>query len=95
MNKAFVDLTGFSEKVPTDLYSFAVVNLLNPAGLQHYCAGMRHNFLNPNFNSLMFPCGVLRSPQETYIEGTLCITIKRDLIGFPLIFVANFLPTKS
>jgi len=95
VNKAFVDLTGFSEKTPTDLYSFAVVHLLSPNGLKHFCVGMRYNFLNPNFNSLMFPCGVLRQPEDTYIEGTLCVTIKRDLIGFPLIFIANFLPTKT
>jgi hypothetical protein len=30
--------------------------------------------------------------KEVYIEGTLCVSIKRDVVGLPLIFVGNFLP---
>eukprot|EP01114_Cavostelium_apophysatum_P007424 TRINITY_DN1951_c0_g1_i1.p1 TRINITY_DN1951_c0_g1~~TRINITY_DN1951_c0_g1_i1.p1 ORF type:complete len:649 (-),score=121.09 TRINITY_DN1951_c0_g1_i1:103-2049(-) len=31
--------------------------------------------------------------RERFVEGTICVSVKRDFIGFPLLFVGHFMPT--
>jgi len=44
-------------------------------------------------DSWMFSTGVkVAKVDAKYIQGTMCVTIKRDFMGVPLFFVGNFLP---
>lgn len=47
-------------------------------------------------NSITFACGLrdfkAETKTEVYRQGTMCITIKRDVLGLPLVFQGCFLP---
>lgn len=47
-------------------------------------------------NSITFACGIrdfkAESKSEVYRGGTMSITIKRDVLGLPLVFQGCFLP---
>lgn len=59
---------------------------------------MKDNLLDPEGNAVMFHCGFLdykkkvKDNKEEYIEGTFCVSIIRDIVGLPLIFIGQFLP---
>lgn len=55
---------------------------------------MRENMLDPEGNNTMFNIGLLsnKNQEKEFIEGTFCISVKRDIVGLPLIFIGNFLP---
>lgn len=93
-NKAVRDLTGFSAKLPTPYEEFAVSELLSPMGFRQYMVGSLQIALDTTEkDSWTFPCG-LRNYREpnSFIEGTLCVTMKRDPTGFALLIIGIFLP---
>jgi hypothetical protein len=62
-----------------------------------------NKILDPSFTSMMFPCSIRKRSkgQEgsnnnkgvTYLDGTMSVTVRRDLLGLPLLFLGTFLPT--
>jgi hypothetical protein len=110
VNPSFIQLTGFSQKLPTDPNSFALVRIFSKGALRKILKAMSTNFMDVNFNSMTIHGGILQwssppknneeteksSPsEETYIKGTMSITLKRNLVGLPLLFLCNFLPDKQ
>lgn len=95
VNQAYKDLTGFSSSVPTNHNDFSMLKHLSPPGLKTMISSIIEMFNHSDYNSLTFPTGVLvtQKGEERYLEGTMCVTIKRDVIGLPLIFQGCFLPT--
>lgn len=94
VNQAFFDLNGFPFKIPSDINDYALIQALSGTTLKNYYLVLAQDFFNVSVNSLLVSAGIrdFRSDRERYVEGILCITIKRDMIGLPLIFVGNFLP---
>jgi len=99
VSKGYVELTGFNDPVPTNLADLAFAQQLSTDGLRGYVDGISQIFLYTGGtirnDTFTFPSGIKIAGSSNYIEGTMCVTIKRDMIGLPLIFIGNFLPYKK
>jgi len=100
VNKAYVELTGFdSSGLPTLVDEFAFSEELSGEGLRAYFDGMAQVFMNVGpatyKDTFTFRTGlrvVSCSTPDTFVDGVMCVTITRDFVGLPLLFVGNFLP---
>jgi len=96
--KGYIELTGFNDRVPTAIEDLAFGNQLSVGGFRSYIDALTHIFLNTGNlrnDSFTFACGIKVANVSNYLEGTMCVTVKRDIIGLPLIFMGNFLPYKK
>lgn len=102
VNQSFVDLTGFNNKIPTKVDEMAFSELLSSEGLKSYMSGMIHihfNFGPQNtVDNFSFFTGIRIGNTDRFVYGTIWVTVKRDLIGVPMLLIGTFLPhteTKS
>jgi len=95
MNQAYLDLTGFNSPIPTPVDDFAFIEALSNEGLGKYVDCLTQLFLSGRPAALVdtftFSTGI-KAAGSGWIQGTMCFTVKRDLLGLPLVFVGNFLP---
>jgi len=96
ISKGYNELTGFNNPLPTAIEDMAFTEQLSTDGFRGYVDGLAKVFLitGSSVNHFTFATGVKVVGSSNYIEGTMCVTIKRDMIGLPLIFIGNFLPLK-
>jgi len=95
VNNALKKLTGFNLSLPTNLDSFELIQQLSSEGWKNYGEGLFERSIggSGSTDSWIFSAGILAAhTKDKYIQGTLCVTIKRDLMGVPLILLGNFLP---
>eukprot|EP01117_Protostelium_nocturnum_P018232 TRINITY_DN7592_c0_g1_i1.p1 TRINITY_DN7592_c0_g1~~TRINITY_DN7592_c0_g1_i1.p1 ORF type:complete len:499 (-),score=182.29 TRINITY_DN7592_c0_g1_i1:130-1626(-) len=111
VNQAFVDLTGFSEKLPTKPERMLLLDtFLFPNFRQGETQEVNQQFFgNSEGNQVMIPAHVRiwenrkrfetvmmgKKKDEMFMEGTLCVTVKRDVLNLPILFYAHFLPSPS
>jgi len=95
MNQAFMDLTGFNSPIPTALDDFAFIEALSIEGLGRYMDYLSNVFLSgrppAQTDTFTFRTGI-KAESSGCIQGILCVTMKRDFLGLPLVFIGNFLP---
>jgi len=96
-NPSYRQLTLFSKPVPTLISDLELMHQLSNRGVQSFSC-MILSILDQSIgkkNSHSFQAGVRIEGTNEFIEGTMCISFKRDSLGLPLIFLANFLPSLS
>jgi hypothetical protein len=94
VNQAYKDLTGFDTPLPTAVEALAFPEELSNDGLRAYMDGGLLAFGNlPSCSTFSFKTGLklVHSPGE-YVEGMMCVSIKRDHSNNPLLFLGNFMP---
>jgi len=98
VNNAYKRLTSWNLPLPTSREDFHFHNELSPYGFKEFvvncisiiAAQFPHR---TDVNWFMFNTGVrIHSVVNKFIEGTMSITFKQDMLGFPLLYVGNFLP---
>lgn len=97
VNKAYIDLTGFRLLLPTALEDFAFSELLSDEGLGAYIDNVCQIFLCSSRNIAQADTFTFRTSIKTgdglgWIPGMMCVSVKRDFLGLPLLFVGNFIP---
>ncbi|PRP87396.1 hypothetical protein PROFUN_00607 [Planoprotostelium fungivorum] len=129
VNQSFIDMTGFSMKLPSSVDDFALLQILSSSTLYNYTKFIKEKYFNTNIIKKIMGAGIklwkgeealdrrtegkaVGSAEKTvmgvngiplassfcegpYIEGTLCITIKRDILGLPMLLYGHFLPSSS
>jgi len=98
VNPAYIALTHFNLQLPTPREDFSMFYQMSRAGVKNYIMNFSKVIVdpsnNPNNNSFMVPCGLKSnaSQAEIFIDGTLCVTLRRDPVGLPLLIIGCFLP---
>ncbi|PRP78672.1 putative C6 transcription factor [Planoprotostelium fungivorum] len=98
-NDAFRHLTGYNETSPSKLEDLSVLNLLDHSTIRVFM----HSLLKegamttgPCHKSMPASVRYLRDTStERYIQGTLTLSITRDIFGLPTFYTAHFLPLPS
>jgi len=96
-NPAYRELTGFSKAVPTLLSNLEFHSQLSEYGLAGFVKAIISLFDKTigDKTYFSFATGVRKEGLDEYIQGTMSISFKRDILGIPLIFLASFLPNMS
>jgi len=94
VNKGWEKLTGFNEVLPTPLESLGMMKCISNEGWKNFMECMQDRCIGEanEIDSCMFSCGILVSNTDKFIQGTMSVTIRRDILGLPLLFLGNFLP---
>jgi len=100
VSKGYVELTGFNDPLPTNVDDLAFSEQLSNDGLRIYVDGITQTFFfKPGSllrnDTFTFPTGIKIAGCNSYVDGIMCVTIKRDMIGLPLIFIGHFIPHKK
>jgi len=90
-NPAYLELTQFDLKIPTQYNELAFHKQLSDEGLSNFMDGAFQIMGNSGKNSWQFRTGLRIAGSNRFVQGVLCITIKRDFMELPLIFLGNFL----
>jgi hypothetical protein len=100
-NHSYCKTFGFSSELPTRsplawfsvLQFFILMNLvqqLSPSSFRTYIFQHAKIFLDKE-NSIILPVELLNKDGK-YTESMVCVSVKRDSLGLPLLFVANAIP---
>eukprot|EP01117_Protostelium_nocturnum_P000212 TRINITY_DN1028_c0_g1_i2.p1 TRINITY_DN1028_c0_g1~~TRINITY_DN1028_c0_g1_i2.p1 ORF type:complete len:363 (+),score=86.68 TRINITY_DN1028_c0_g1_i2:552-1640(+) len=107
-NQAWADLTGFSEKLPTEPTNSGIPHFKFVEHDRNMIQMIRNNMWNPDVTQFMGPTSIRvwrnnrglvtrfinkEGKMEEFLRGTCCITIKRDIMGFPILLNGQFLPS--
>jgi len=90
VNKAYTQLFGFSWLLPTPVEEYVWLAILSPASLRNWLFLSFKFYIHPR-DSYILPIELL-AKGDRHTEAVACITIKRDRIGLPAIFIATILP---
>jgi len=95
VNNAFQNLFQFNTPLPSKSQDFLFFTLLSPEGIQFYIQQLMPILYFSSKNALMFTISLRKNASsqiEEYIKGTLCLHIKRNGLGIPILMAASFLP---
>eukprot|EP01117_Protostelium_nocturnum_P017289 TRINITY_DN7020_c0_g1_i1.p1 TRINITY_DN7020_c0_g1~~TRINITY_DN7020_c0_g1_i1.p1 ORF type:complete len:390 (-),score=115.93 TRINITY_DN7020_c0_g1_i1:34-1203(-) len=110
VNQPFRNLTNWKGTIPSKLVNFEFTDLLGGEALYDFYCKVLTDILDDQGLTHRFWPGTLKvSPSEGVetddstasnrkggeIEGTFCVTVKRDIFGLPCIFYGHFLPSAS
>jgi len=94
VNPSYKELTGFCDSIPTHVSNFSFFNLLSNDGFANLMDVILNNLgTEKRKESWSIPCGMKVVSTGDFVQGTMCVTVKRDILGMPLLFVSNFLPS--
>ncbi|PRP73189.1 hypothetical protein PROFUN_03503 [Planoprotostelium fungivorum] len=105
VNSAFVDLTGFCERLPSgldrhlllDLFQFETGGGDAQKEFEEKSTVMLPIQLRIWSNRKKLPLVTVINPltqqEERFVDGTLCVSMKRDSLNIPNLFYAQFLPS--
>lgn len=93
-NPAFVRMFNFKDPLPTAKEDYSWFKILSRESTRTYLLELSQYMLIPSKNDIIFSASLLNFniPEESYIHGTICLTVKRDPIGLPICMAASFLP---
>jgi len=89
-NKPFKNLTGFSVPVPTRREKYELYNMLSTFSLKRFLFTIVSAYTDGTTTSLIVPCEWLSYGK--YIDVMACVSIKRDVLGLPLVLTGHILP---
>ncbi|PRP77150.1 hypothetical protein PROFUN_14585 [Planoprotostelium fungivorum] len=87
VNNAFRRFTGFDLELPTGAWDHSFLFDIIKFDLNHYELRIWDNKDEMPLN--------MKENGTGFVEGTLCIALKRDLLRMPMLFCFSFLPSPS
>ncbi|PRP78673.1 hypothetical protein PROFUN_13454 [Planoprotostelium fungivorum] len=98
-NEAFRNLTAYNEMSPSKLEDLSILNLLDHSTIRKFISTLfKEGVMTTGTCHKSMPASVryLRDTStERYIQGTLTLSITRDIFGLPTFYTAHFLPLPS
>eukprot|EP01119_Soliformovum_irregulare_P006858 TRINITY_DN19276_c0_g1_i2.p1 TRINITY_DN19276_c0_g1~~TRINITY_DN19276_c0_g1_i2.p1 ORF type:complete len:427 (-),score=41.44 TRINITY_DN19276_c0_g1_i2:124-1404(-) len=94
-NDAYRNLTGYAATLPTALWSYEVMKQMTPQTRVYYFQAMKNFIFVKTINNWTIPAEILNSKEgnSSFIKGTFSLSIIRDVLDLPILFLGIFLPT--
>jgi len=89
-NKAYKNLTGFSNALPTQLDQYSIYKQFSPTTLVNMMNFLVSAFVDGSTSYVLVPMEL--SIQDFYVDISLAVTIKRDEFGLPIMLVGTVTP---